>query len=209
VPLVESAALQSVVCVGVAGLSGYPAPIVASPFRADRDGLSSTPAPALREKPGSSSRGLRSPSESFRFAPAPARAGAPPMGSRPSSRRQHPESTCDERPALTYVPSSPFRTTSTACSSRCLAGLFHPAAVSRVRASGVSSPEPAVISRRDPMLPRRWRRRPVGVATDAGRRRVDLEALLRSRDPQRAPSCYRRRASVSPRALSLPRALLW
>lgn len=37
---------------------------------------------------------------------------------------------------------------------------------------------PAVIARRDPLLPRRWRRLPVGVATDASLRRVDLEALL-------------------------------
>jgi hypothetical protein len=35
-----------------------------------------------------------------------------------------------------------------------------------------------VIARRDPLLPRRWRRFPVGIATDASLRRVDLEALL-------------------------------
>jgi hypothetical protein len=35
----ELAALQSVVCIVVSALLGYAAPIVASPFRADRDGL--------------------------------------------------------------------------------------------------------------------------------------------------------------------------
>ena len=92
-PLLELATLQSVVSVEVSGLLSYPAPVIASSFPTDRYGLSATPAPASRKKPGSSSRGLRSPPEFVLFSPAPTRAGAPPVGSRPSSRHQHSEST--------------------------------------------------------------------------------------------------------------------
>jgi len=68
---------------------------------------------------------------------------APPLefGS-PSSRRQLAASTrCTEVPAPRYGPSSAFRTPSTVCSAAGLAGLFHPAAASRVCPSGgCSSP---------------------------------------------------------------------
>jgi hypothetical protein len=40
-------------------------------------------------------------------------------------------------PLPDYVPPPAFLTLSTVCSSRCLAGLFHPAAVSEVHSSGV------------------------------------------------------------------------
>jgi hypothetical protein len=40
-------------------------------------------------------------------------------------------------PLPDYVPPSAFLTLSTVCSARCLAGLFHPAAVSEVHSSGV------------------------------------------------------------------------
>jgi hypothetical protein len=66
---------------------------------------------------------------------------APSMGSRTSSRRQPCESTTDGHPRPTYVPPSAFHTLSTACSSHCLADLFHPAATSRFPASGGSSPD--------------------------------------------------------------------
>jgi hypothetical protein len=56
----------------------------------------------------------------------------------PSSRHQLVVSTCCERhPASRYVPSSAFLPPSTACSTTCLAGLFHPAATSRVFPSGI------------------------------------------------------------------------
>jgi len=42
-------------------------------------------------------------------------------------------------PAPSYVPSATFRTSSTVCSATDLAGLFHPAATSRVCPSGVCS----------------------------------------------------------------------
>jgi hypothetical protein len=44
----ELTALQSVVCIVVSALLGYAAPIVASPFRADRDGLSCDTVPRRR-----------------------------------------------------------------------------------------------------------------------------------------------------------------
>ena len=66
---------------------------------------------------------------------------APSLGSPASSRRQRCESTAGEHPRPTYVPPSAFRTLSTACSSHCLADLFHPAATSRLLAPGASSPD--------------------------------------------------------------------
>ena len=59
----------------------------------------------------------------------------------PSSRRQPVASTCHaEHPAPRYVPSSAFLTPSTVYSATCLAGLFHPAATSRVCPPGVTTP---------------------------------------------------------------------
>jgi hypothetical protein len=63
------------------------------------------------------------------------------MGSRASSRHQPGESTIDGHPKPTCVPPAAFHTLSTACSSPDLADLFHPAATSRLRASGGSSPD--------------------------------------------------------------------
>jgi hypothetical protein len=60
-------------------------------------------------------------------------------------------------PVPESVPSSAFRTPSTVCSATGLAGLFHPAAASRVRSSGVCSPGEAVPSRRRPVPSCRWR----------------------------------------------------
>lgn len=126
--------------------------------------------PSSVKKPGSSSRELGSPPEFV--VPTSARASKPclrtthdhgrlPWGSPTSSRRQLCESTSGRHPRPTSVPPSAFRTLSTACSSQRLAGLFHPAATSRFRAPGASSPEPAVPPRRWPIPPRRWRRPPV------------------------------------------------
>lgn len=52
-----------------------------------------------------------------------------------------------------FVPPSTFRTSSTACSSSGLAGLFHPAAASRVRSPGVSPREKphGLVARRCPL----------------------------------------------------------
>ena len=70
--------------------------------------------------------------------PAPARklmSGRLPWASFPHRdiNRRSPRSRASQ---ARFVPSSTFRTSSTACSSAGLAGLFHPAATSRVRSSG-------------------------------------------------------------------------
>jgi len=63
---------------------------------------------------------------------------APSLGFLPSSRHQPAASTTYPGfPARAHVPSSAFRTPSTVCSATSLAGLFHPAATSRVCPSGV------------------------------------------------------------------------
>jgi len=96
--------------------------------------------PSSMKKKGSSSRGLGSPPEFV--VPASARLpGRLPWGLlplrdvNPASPRSggHPRPTC--------VPPAAFRTLSTACSSLDLAGFFHPAATSRLLASGASSPD--------------------------------------------------------------------
>jgi hypothetical protein len=151
---------KSVVCTVVSALSGYAVPIDASPFRADRDGLSSDTFPRLGfKKPGSSSRELGSPPEfvvptSAGFSPAPS------LGSPSSSRRQSSESTLDGHPRPAYVPPAAFLALTTACSSLYLAGLFHPAAASRILAPGASSPDSAEPPRRWPVPPRRWHLQP-------------------------------------------------
>ena len=58
---------------------------------------------------------------------------------------------------LALVPPTAFRTLSTAYSSLYLAGLFRPAATSRILLRG-SSPDLAVPPRRWPLTSRRWRR---------------------------------------------------
>jgi hypothetical protein len=59
------------------------------------------------------------------------------LGFLPPSRHQWWSPLGGELPSLAYVPPPAFRTLSTACSSAHLAGLFHPAATSGIRASGV------------------------------------------------------------------------
>jgi len=65
---------------------------------------------------------------------------APSGGFRPSWRHQPKASTRPGLPSPRIVPSSAFRTPSTVFSALGLAGLFHPAAASRVRSSGVFPP---------------------------------------------------------------------
>jgi hypothetical protein len=86
-------------------------------------------------------------------------------------------------PVPVCVPSSAFRTPSTACSSSSLAHLFHHAAVSRVLAPGVSSHRLAAPPRRRPLPSRRWRRRlPVARLQRTSRRPQGLA-------PDRGPQC--------------------
>jgi len=88
-----------------------------------------------------------------------------------------------ERPVSAYVPSSAFRTLSTASSSACLAHLFRCAAVSRVLAPGVCLPRSSRDASRHPLPSRRWRRRlPVSRRQRTSRRPQGLA-------PNRGPQC--------------------
>jgi hypothetical protein len=152
-PLVESAALQSVLCLDVPDWLGCADPTLTSLFPAGLVVFRRSRSPSTIKKTGSSSRELCSPSETIRLSPARCARRAPSVGFRTSSRCQQPESTSDgvPRPRLT-VPPSAFLTPSTVCSSGCLASLFHPATTSRVIASGVSSHRP-VCADSSPSLP--------------------------------------------------------
>jgi hypothetical protein len=171
---------ESVVCTVVSALMGYAVPIDASPFRADRDGFSSDTFPRLCfKKPGSSSRELGSPPE-FVVPTSAGLAPAPSLGSPSSSRHQSSESTFDGHPRPAYVPSAALLALSTAYSSLYLAGLFHPAATSRILAPGVSLPRlsrttSSVARPSAPLVPAACRRFP----DDASHLHVDLEVLIR------------------------------
>jgi hypothetical protein len=96
--------------------------------------------PSSVKKKGSSSRELGSPPEFV--VPASARSpGRLPWGLLPLRDLNPASPRFDGHPRPTCVPPSAFRTLSTACSSLDLAGLFHPAATSRLLASGASSPD--------------------------------------------------------------------
>jgi hypothetical protein len=96
--------------------------------------------PASVKTQGSSSRELGSPPEFV--VPASARSpGRLPWGLLPLRDVNPASPRFDGHPRPTCVPPPAFRTLSTACSSLDLAGLFHPAATSRLLASGVSSPD--------------------------------------------------------------------
>jgi hypothetical protein len=154
---------------------------------------------------GSSSRELGSPPEFV--VPASARMNrAPSMGSRTSSRRQPCESTADGHPGPTYVPPAAFHTLSTACSSHCLADLFHPAATSRFPASGGSSPDLTV-----PTSSMGHASAPLAPSPAVGCPTTPESVASTSRpspgrDPQHRQECYLPWMPVSPRALLLLRA---
>jgi hypothetical protein len=96
--------------------------------------------PSSVKKKGSSSRGLGSPPEFV--VPASARSpGRLPWGLLPLRDVSPASPRFDGHPRPTCVPPPAFHTLSTGCSSHCLAGLFHPAATSRLLASGASSPD--------------------------------------------------------------------
>lgn len=108
-------------------------------------GLPRDAVPVSYYRNGSSSRELRSPSETLQLSPAVcSRIRRLPWGFVPlreiSVRSPHPMNV----PPFTFVPPSGFLALSTVCSSEHLAGLFHPAPTSRFIASGVSSHAPGV-----------------------------------------------------------------
>jgi hypothetical protein len=117
--------------------------------------------PSPIKKTGSSSRELRSPSETLQLSPAHRARRAPSMGSRTSSRCQQPESTIDRVPTPDLdVPPSTFLTPSTVSSSSRLASLFHPATTSRFSLQGFPPANQLAPTRRLRVPPRRWHRAP-------------------------------------------------
>jgi len=156
-PLVGLLALRSFVCARPPGLLVTWARS-AFPFPVSRSVLLRAPSPAPCEA-GSSSRELSLPCRVLpiraRLAPAVER-GRLPWGSVPL-RDINQRCPLDTRfPCPASVPSSAFRTPSTVCSATGLAGLFHPAAASRVRSPGVfPSVKPCRLV--DDPYPRRWR----------------------------------------------------
>ncbi len=187
-PLVKLAALQSVVCADVPGLLGYPDPANASSFPTDRGGLPPSPSPCLlrnRVHPLVSFVLLQS---SFWQSSARARhlaalPRAPPVGSPPSSRRQHAESTVNQ--------ASRARSRSVLSVSHALDGLLllvPCASISlRCRVQGSRSRgfllRPGRTTFRWPLPSRRWRRRlPVARLQRTSRRPQGLA-------PARSPQC--------------------
>jgi hypothetical protein len=136
-PLVESTVLQSLVCDGVPGLLGYPDP-EPMPRRFRR-----TVVVFHRHRyPASCDAGciLSWTSFSFRVRRAITCSFACASERLPWGLVPHHDISAwspVRRVPSDDVPSAAFRTLSTACSSSCLAHLFHCAAVSRVHASGV------------------------------------------------------------------------
>jgi len=200
-PLVELAALQSVVCAGVPGLLGYPDPepmprrfrrtVVV--FHRHRSPTSCDAGSIL----SCASFSCRVPSDSHLLARS--RVRAPPLGSRPSSRHQHQESTVRQD----------FR--SRRCSARSVSHaldgllLLVPCAFVSPRcrvqgfASGVASSVRAAPPRRWPLPSRRWRRSPAGcpapanVASTSGScSRSESAVSARRLSPRvtRVPSCF-------------------
>jgi hypothetical protein len=111
-----------------------------------------------------------------------------------------------EHPRPAYVPPSAFHTLSTACSSHCLADLFHPAATSRFPASGASSPDLTV-----PTSSMGLASAPLAPSPAAGFPTTPESVASTSRpspgrDPQHRQECYPPWMPVSPRALLLLRA---
>jgi len=130
------------------GVVGFPVPATASAFRPG-------PAVSLRPPFPANSRLRVHPPSSFPPPPEFERpATCPPYPGKPRGLPEAGErlpwgyvphrDISKRRPlgargsqASSYGPSSTFRTSSTVCSTTCLAGLFHPAATSRVCPSGV------------------------------------------------------------------------
>jgi hypothetical protein len=118
------------------------------PFPDSLSGLTSPPAPVplrVRVHPLLSST---SPSEYSPFRTCPSLSlGAPslefPFPIATSTRGVHLRASI---PGSPYVPPPAFLTPSTACSSSCFAGLFHPAATSGIHLSGVRSRCPAWVA---------------------------------------------------------------
>jgi hypothetical protein len=156
---------------GLRGRSGFPTPAKGSLGVSDGPrGISPSAVHRQRERAVSSSLELVA---SFRvLRPATCLATRQPRGGRiskrlpwgssPSSRHERVASTHRAGfPTPRYVPPSAFRTPSTVSSATCLAGLFHPAATSRVCPPGDCPSRGAVPGFPGPFMPSwRWAQRP-------------------------------------------------
>ena len=197
-PLVELAALQSVVCVRVSRSLGSSIPRAPS-FPTAR-GVSRPPSPITCVM-GSSSRALRSPSESFEPRPASLATGTFPGVSFPiaaSVGGVH-LPTCvesHEPPKL-----APFRPRRFSRPRRfppppTFAGLFHPAATSGIRSSRVRSSREVVRARRPPLPSCRLRLPPAPVFTMAPETCARLQGFF----PLASPLSSREHLAHNPRA---------
>jgi hypothetical protein len=177
------------------------------PFPARPRGFSRSPSPAAFTA-GSSSRAVSLLSRVSRSVvalglSAPGTSHGVPCLLRDISQQSPRSRTSQAR----FVPSSTFRTSSTACSSARLAGLFHPAATSEVRSPGVFPSTrpcrlvtclcPPVVDPSPLPANERWRQE----------NEPAFRALLRA-GVRRRSRLFRPRTTRSPPELSLPRVLL-
>lgn len=156
---------------------------------------------------GSSSRALSVPPESLESLPAWPSPGASlglPSLIATSTCRVHVRGRSKSR----FVPSATFPTSSTAYSSAGLAGLFHPAATSRVCSSGSSPREKPyeLVARRLPSCRLRWSPA-LGLTHWLQETAPAFRAFLRSRIRRRR-WWFRPSKAPYPPELSLPRVLL-
>jgi hypothetical protein len=163
-------AVQSVMSTAVADLSGYRTPHrELAVFQRPLVGLPGGTGPRSLARTGSSSHQLLLP---FRV-PAPtlpcARRRLTPVLGFPPHRDTSPQSPLmGQAPKPDHrVPPSAFLTPSTVCSSACLAGLFQPAATSRVHTSGGSFRHPADPSHRRTVPSCRWLQAPAAAEATA------------------------------------------
>jgi len=126
-----------------------PGPTLTSPFPARLRGVPPTAVPSNLSNRGHPLVRLPSPAESLEITPAQYafRLQAPSLGFLAPSRHNRRSllrgaslsfGTAPRASQARFVPSSTFLTSSTAYSSTDVAGLFHPAATSGLRSSGVS-----------------------------------------------------------------------
>ena len=114
-----------------------------------------------------------------------------------------------ELPSLTFVPSSAFLALSTACSSRYLAGLFHPTATSGIHSSGdCSRCQADPTHRRAVPSCRLTTLASSRVAPTVQLRPSRLQGFDPGSDPLRRTDCLGLPTARSPLEFSLPRASL-
>jgi hypothetical protein len=109
-------------------------------------------------------------------------------------------------PLPTFGPSSAFRTPSTVCSATGLAGLFHPAATSRVRPAGVCPSPRSRTGFHRPLPSCRWTKQPAGL-TRRQPSRPRLQGLAPRRECGAPPEPVKVPMTRAPPGLLLLRVL--